>query len=193
MGPFRSYSLANAKAGIKTNHRFLDEAGDTAFYGKGKIPVLGSNGVSLCFILGMIKFRDPLPRVRQQILELQKQVEGDRYYRGVPSIEKRKNKDGFYFHATDDPPEVRKTFFEFILGLNCSCEAVVGRKIPELYERKHNGDQCEFYADLLAHLLKNKLQRNRKLVLNIAQRGVSTRNHVLESAKARAAEKFIDQ
>ncbi len=36
-------------------HRFLDEAGDTTFFGKGKIPIVGSAGVSKAFILGMVK------------------------------------------------------------------------------------------------------------------------------------------
>ena len=28
------------KKELKTNHRFLDEAGDTTFYGKGKINII---------------------------------------------------------------------------------------------------------------------------------------------------------
>ncbi len=35
---------------IQDNHRFLDEAGDTTFYGKGKVPINGKDGVSSCFI-----------------------------------------------------------------------------------------------------------------------------------------------
>ncbi|MBK7110374.1 MAG: hypothetical protein IPH61_14940 [Bacteroidetes bacterium] len=45
------------KKGIKTNHRFLDEAGDTAFYGKGKKAIIGNEGVSNCFMIGMVKFK----------------------------------------------------------------------------------------------------------------------------------------
>ena len=40
------------KKNIKTYHRFLDEAGDATCYGKGKINIVGSEGVSNCFILG---------------------------------------------------------------------------------------------------------------------------------------------
>lgn len=141
----------------------------------------------------MIKFRDPLEETRTRIVQLQNEVELDAYFKGVPSIEKKKSKGGFYFHATDDPAEVRKKFFEFIRSLNCSCEAVVGRKIPSLYQRKHNGNESEFYADMLAHLLKNKFQKEGKLVLNIAQRGKSTRNSVLEMAKENAAKRFTDR
>ena len=41
-------------------HRFLDEAGDTAFYGKGKVPIIGQQGVSKCFVRGMLKIKEPL-------------------------------------------------------------------------------------------------------------------------------------
>jgi len=43
----------------------------------------------------------------------------------IPSIQKKVAKGAFYFHATDDPAEVRKTFFEFIKSIDCSFEAVV--------------------------------------------------------------------
>jgi len=39
-------------------HRFLDKAGDTTFYGKGKKNIIGEDGVSKVFILGMIKVKD---------------------------------------------------------------------------------------------------------------------------------------
>jgi hypothetical protein len=175
---------------VKTNHRFLDEAGDTTFYSKGKIPIIGNPGVSCCFILGLVKFRQPLEHIRSQVKSLQQQVQNDPYYREVPSIQKRINKDGFYFHATDDSAEVRKTFFEFIKSLDCSFEAVVGRKIPLLYEKKHNGNETELYADLLSHLIKNKFQKDELLVLTIAQRGKSTRNAVLELAREKAEKIF---
>lgn len=180
---------------IHDNHRFLDEAGDTTFYGAGKVPIVGQNGVSLCFILGMVKFKEPLQSIRQRILDLQNQVANDPYFRDIPSITKKINQGGFYFHATDDLPEVRKIFYDFIASLNCSFEAFVGRKFPALYENKHNGKEAEFYADLLSHLLKNKLNKKGKLVLNIASRGKTTKNNTLqlalEKAKARNRGKTV--
>jgi hypothetical protein len=171
---------------IQDNHRFLDEAGDTTFYGKGKVPIIGQNGVSLCFILGMVKFKEPLPILRQRIVDLQNQIVTDPYLCEVPSINKKVKEGGFYFHATDDVPEVRKVFYDFIASVDCSFEAYVGRKIPPLYETKHNGKEAEFYADLLSHLLKNKLSKKGKLVLNIASRGKTTRNNNLQMALTKA-------
>ncbi|HMN91463.1 MAG TPA: hypothetical protein PKD70_07565, partial [Saprospiraceae bacterium] len=56
---------------VKDFHRFLDEAGDTTFYGKGKVDIIGQMGVSCCFILGMVKFKEPLESIRQRVIELQ--------------------------------------------------------------------------------------------------------------------------
>ena len=85
-------------------HRFLDEAGDTTFYGKGKVNIVGTNGVSKAFILGMVKFNEPIDVIRKKVIDLQQEVINDPYYQEIPSIRKKVNKNGFYFHATDDLP-----------------------------------------------------------------------------------------
>lgn len=180
------------KPEIKTYHRYLDEAGDTTFYAKGKVPIVGQTGISNAFILGMVKIKRPLDEVRQKIEELKARVLNDPYFKAIPSLNKKVGAGGYYFHATDDIPEVRKLFFDYIFMLDCSFEAIVARKIPELFERKHNGKESEFYADLLSHLLKNKLGKKDKLVLNIAERGKSTKNINLEFALNKAVKRFED-
>ena len=146
-------------------HRFLDEAGDTTFFGKGRVPILGQEGVSLCFGLGMVRFPAPVVEVRAQVENLCRAVETDDYVNHIPSVAKRVQSGGFYFHAKDDPPEVRERLFKWIRETDCSLEMVVGRKIPVLFARKHNGKDSEFYADLLSHLLKNKLKLGQRLVI----------------------------
>ncbi|HMN91145.1 MAG TPA: hypothetical protein PKD70_14865 [Saprospiraceae bacterium] len=66
---------------------------------------------------------------------------------------------------------------------------MVGRKIPGLYETKHNGKEAEFYADMLSHLLKNKLGKSGKLILNIASRGNTTKNQNLQLGLSKARER----
>jgi len=161
-------------------HRFLDEAGDTTFYGKGRLPIIGNDGVSNCFILGMLKINEPLPLVRARILALQAHIASDAYFLNVPSIVKKSRKNGYFLHAKDDLPEVRKMFFDMIRSIDCSFEAVVARKVPLLYERKHNGREAEMYADLLSHLLKDKLSGHEHLVMNISHRGKCTTNANLQ-------------
>lgn len=171
-------------------HRFLDEAGDTTFFGKGRVPILGQAGVSLCFGLGMVKFADPVADVRQQVEALCRAVETDDYLNRIPSVVKRVQAGGFFFHAKDDSAEVRERLFKWIRQTDCSLEMVVGRKIPGLFAKKHNGNESEFYADLLSHLLKTKLKLGQRLVVTIAERGKTTRNQVLELATTKARERF---
>ncbi|MDR6803231.1 hypothetical protein J2Y45_000501 [Dyadobacter sp. BE34] len=172
-------------------HRFLDEAGDTTFYGKGKVPIVGQQGVSKCFILGMLKINEPLEKVREKILSLQEAIEKDPYFGQVSSIEKRKAKGGFYIHAKEDIPEIRRMAFQLIKTINCRFEAIVARKMYVVYERKHNGTEAEFYADLLSHLLKNKLNKYDKLVLNIAKRSKCTTHANLQKGLNKSVERSI--
>ncbi len=178
-------------------HRFLDEAGDTTFYGKGKVPLLGNEGVSKCFILGMLKVKQSLPEVRTRIIELQNSIATDPYFKDVPSIQKQIKSTGYFVHAKNDVPEVRKMVFDFIKSIDCSFEAVVGRKIYGIYEKKHNGKEAEFYADLLSHLLKNKLNSSDELVLNLSHRSKCTThtnlNIGLDKAIDIASKKYPDK
>jgi hypothetical protein len=182
--------MREEKPPLHTYHRFLDEAGDTTFYGKGRIPILGENGVSNAFMLGMVCFNEDLSIVRKVIVKKQKEVETSAYYRKVPSVIKRVNKGGFYFHAKDDLAELRKEFYDLILSFNCTFEAVVGQKDIQIFERKHNSKDNEFYADLLSHLIKNNLTEHDRVVLNIAELGNSTNVHNLNTALAKAKNRF---
>lgn len=184
--------MPQKKTSLKLYHRFLDESGDTTFFGKGQKNIVGNEGVSKSFILGMVKFKTKLEPIRDNVNLLQNEISNDDYYKEIPSIVKKVNKNGYFFHAKDDIPEVREKFFRYIKTLNCSFEAVVGRKIPDFYKSKHHGNEVWFYADMLSHLLKNKLSGHDKLVLNIASRGKSTKNSNLNLALEKARQRFID-
>jgi len=176
---------------VKTNHRFIDEAGDTTFFLKGKKPALGTQGVSSCFCIGMVKINDDLEEVRHKIRALQDEISADPFFQ-VPSVVKKINKGGYYLHATDDIPEVRYRFIKLIQSINCSFEAVVGEKSMDRYERQHDGKETVFYSDLLSHLIKNKLHKEDKLVLHISERGKCTKNKNLEDALNRATQRIKD-
>ena len=175
----------------KVQHRFLDECGDTTFFGKGRVPVVGSEGVSLSFSIGMVKFNSELPSLRESVRELERKIISDPLLNALPSVRRKATAGGFFFHATDDAPEVRAEFFRWIRSVPCSFEIVVARKIPELFARKHDSKEAEFYADILSHLIKNKLKLGEKQVLNIAERGKCTRNQNLQLALTKATERFL--
>ena len=186
--------MKKGKAEEETTHRFLDETGDTTFYGKGRKLIIGQQGVSLCFGLGIVRIDRPLNEVRQQVRALQKQVEDDPLLNTIPSVRKRVTSGGFYFHACKDSPDVRTVILHYIRDMPCEAEMVVARKIPRLFEKQHHAREEEFYGDLLSHLIKGRLKGAGTLVLNVAQRGSSTREKVLlsalELATKRAAKKW---
>lgn len=172
---------------IHRYHRFLDEVGDTTFYGKEKIPIIGTDGVSTYFLLGMLILDEPVAEVRKKIIDLQTYVANDAYFKAVPSIQKKKSKSGYFLHAKDDVPEVRKMAFELITKIDCHFDAVIARKNYGIYEKKHNGNQSEFYADMFSHLLIDKFNDHEKLVLNIAHRSKCTTHKNLEKGLGKAA------
>lgn len=168
------------------SHRFLDEAGDTTFYGKGKIPLLGSEGVSKYFLLGILKVNEPLEIIRSKVIDLQNHIIDDPYFCNIPSINKKKINNGYFLHAKDDIPEVRKMAYELINSIDCNFKAVIGRKDYNIYEKKHNGNQAEFYADMLSSLLHENIAGYEMLVLNIASRSRCTTNINLEKGLQKA-------
>lgn len=169
-----------------TVHRFIDEVGDTTFYGKGKQLILGSGGVSLVFGMVITKFGGSLAGIREQIVALQNQVSHDPLLNTIPSVSKRINRGGFFFHASKDSDDVRAIFLRYLRNLNCEAEIVIARKKPSLFINKHNGNDDEFYADALSHLIKGRLKQPRHMVFNIAERGSSTRSKILETALSKA-------
>jgi hypothetical protein len=184
--------MKKEKTPLHQYHRFLDEAGDMTFYGKGRVPILGENGVSHCFILGMVQFHGDLLPIRQQLFKMQNDIPEHLYYKGVPSIEKRVKKGGFYFHAKDDLPELRKAFFDFIQTIDCSFYAVVARKNYGIFERKHHGKSNEMYADLLSHLIADEQNNDEeRLVYNIASLQSTTNYINLKLAFEKAENRFV--
>ena len=134
--------------------------------------MLGREGVFLSFGLGMVKFAAPVAEMREQVANLCRSVESDDYVNRIPGAVKRVQSGGFYFHAKDDSPEVRERLFKWIRETDCSLEMVVGRKIPGLFARKHNGNESEFYEGSRNYYTpKRPLTAENKLGLPVSQEG----------------------
>ena len=65
---------------LPTTHRFIDEVGDTTFYGRGKEMILGHEGVSLIFGMSLVRFGRPIGDIRSEITELQNKVASDPFF-----------------------------------------------------------------------------------------------------------------
>jgi hypothetical protein len=184
-------SVDTEPASPETQERFLDEAGDTAFYGRGRRVIVGQRGVSKAFYLGCVKFKCPLESAKLVVADARARLLATPTLTRFQSVQKRIAQGGFYFHAKDDPPPVKALFFEALRDLSCSLEIIVARKDPRRFARVHQNQEDRFYADILGHLLQKKLQLGGRLTMNLAQRGSSTRaanlDHSLALALDRAA------
>lgn len=101
--------MRREKTPLHEYHLFLDEAGDATFFESGgnRLPIAGQEGVSGIFMLGMVQFHSELHEIRQRVADKQVEIANSIYFRKVYSVAKREQKGGFYFHAKDDPPDLR--------------------------------------------------------------------------------------
>lgn len=127
---------------------FIDEAGSPDFFGKKKKPLWTEGDFVPYCLVGAIKTWNRTG-LRKNVVKLQNEILADTLYNQIPSVAQ----PGWYFHGSQDHPEIRAKFFEFLRRFDhFECNVVIGRKIPEIFMNKHNGKAEEFYFDLISKL-----------------------------------------
>lgn len=84
-------------------------------------------------------------------------------------------------NSNDPSSYMEATISGDTIEIDFSARVVVGRKIPAIYQQRHNEQPREFYADLMSHLLKYSGKID-PLILDVAERGSSTSNLNLQHA-----------
>jgi hypothetical protein len=167
---------------------FVDESGDPTFYNaKGKC-ILGTEGCSPLLMLGFIETQKPR-EMRQAILRAQQSVISDPYFGAIPSI----SRTATAFHAKDDAPEVRYLFYREIRALPFKAQFVVARKSEDVFRSLHNGDEDQFYDDLVGRLFQTVLHRYARNHIVFSTRGSRERRRPLEEAIRKARIRFEDK
>lgn len=96
-----------------SRHYFVDEGGDGILFSrKGKV-LVGTEGCSRFFILGLLDVPDPAA-LKVRFDELRAQLMSDSYFKNVPSMQPHARKTALAFHAKDDLPEVRRDVFQVL-------------------------------------------------------------------------------
>lgn len=126
-------------------HYFIDEGGDsTIFSRRGKV-LVGTEGCSRFFILGLLEVSEPTA-LQRRLEELRTELVNDAYFKGVPSLQPNARKTALAFHAKDDLQEVRRDVFRLLReteGLRFY--AVVADKLSVLeYVRQRNRQEPEY-------------------------------------------------
>ena len=138
---------------LPKKYYFIDESGDPTFYANRKHCIVGSAGFTPVLLLGMVIIEDK-KKIRNAILQFMDQIRNDNLYNTLPCIN---NAKGWYLHASYDNLEVQIKFLDFLRNLKgFEFHAIIARKRLDVFHKKHNDNESEFYFDLVYHLLKNQ-------------------------------------
>lgn len=181
-------------------HYFVDEAGDgTLFSAKGQI-IIGTEGCSRYFILGVLEVSNP-EGLNRDIESLRKKLLADPYFKKVPSIQPEAKKTAVVFHATDDIPEVRREVFNLLLHHDLNFLAAVKdkRKVLEYVRQRNQIDAAyryhpnELYDYMVRRLFKNLIHKADEYNITFSKRGKSDRTAALRKALEAAQARFVAQ
>ena len=128
--------------------------GFSTFYASGNRSIVGTEGFKPLLLVGMIKLADK-KAIRKAIVNFMEDLKNDTLYNSLPCITDPK---GWYLHASYDNIEVQVKFVDFLRkleGFKFYC--VMGRKRLDIFHKKHNRSETEFYFDIVYHLLKDRL------------------------------------
>lgn len=182
-------------------HYFVDEGGDgTLFSRRGKV-LVGTEGCSRFFILGLLDVPNP-SALKDRFNTLRLQLMSDSYFKSVPSMQPANRKTALAFHAKDDLPEVRRDVFRLLRdteGLRFF--AVVADKLSVLeYVRQRNKRESayryhpnELYDYLTSLLFKERLGQHNRYNIIFSKRGKSNRLDALQRLVETASETLTQQ
>lgn len=181
-------------------HYFVDEAGDATLFGSRGRVLVGQEGCSRYFMLGVLDVADP-PALAADMQALRARLLADPYFRDVPSMQPAQRKTALGFHAKDDLPEVRREVFQLLLRHDLQFHAVVRDKqrVLDYVQRRNQVDDRyryqpnELYDTLVARLFKNRLHLTPEVAVCFASRGKSDRSAALRTALDRARHRFEQQ
>lgn len=183
-----------------TCHYFVDEAGDgTLFNSSGKV-IIGNEGCSKSFILGVLEVANPIV-LRTSLESLRHNLMADPYFKDVPSMQPEAKKTAIMFHAKDDVPEVRREVFNLLLQFELKFLAVARDKrvVLDYVRQRNQSDNTyryhpnELYDYMVRRLFKTLLHKADEYIITFSKRGKSDRTTSLKEALSKAKLKFEKQ
>ena len=193
-----SESINNPAAPPK--HYFVDEAGDPVLFdSKGRI-LIGTEGCSRYFCVGLLDVPDPAG-LAAELEKLRAELLADPYFKAVPSMQPAARKTALYFHAKDDLPEVRREVFKLLQKHPVRFSAMVRDKRTVLdYVRtgnqrdpKYRYQADELYDHTVRRLFKERLHQLEGYCIRFAIRGNSHRTTAFREALDKARDRFAQE
>ena len=184
----------------KIIHYYVDEAGDgTVFDAKGRV-IIGKEGCSKFFMLGLLVAANP-KSLERDLIDLRSNLLKDPYFKNVPSMQAEANKTAVFFHAKDDLPEVRREVFHVLMKHDLRFFAIVRNKSNVLeYIRQRNEvdnnyryNVNELYDYLIRQLFRDRLHQHDAYEIHFAKRGKADRTAALKVALEAARQRFAEK
>ncbi|MBI4670137.1 MAG: DUF3800 domain-containing protein [Chloroflexi bacterium] len=189
--------MKTAKRKPSIRHYFVDEAGDgTLFDEKGRA-LIGKQGTSRFFILGLVDLPQP-ESIAQELQQLRQDLLADPYFKNVPSMQPAQKKTALAFHAKDDLPEVRREVFRLLARYTIRFFAAVRTKqaLLDYVLQRNRQDPAyrynpnELYDFMVRCLFVERLHKDDEYKICFARRGNSDRTAALRTALAEAQDTF---
>lgn len=140
--------IKKKRLGIKNISVFVDESGKPEIFSSRKENLVNKGVATKFLVLSAVRTKNQL-LLQQQItdfkLKLLKEESLKKYFSSSYSLDS--------FHASNDFPEIRKLFYEFIKTLNIKIDAIVVEKL-KCYPNLQN-DAGRLYGFMAGQLLKD--------------------------------------
>lgn len=180
-----------------TRSYYVDEAGDGNLFDVKGRTIVGAEGCSNYFILGMLDIAAP-DALAQEMEALRRQLLADPYFSGVPSMQPEAGKTAQAFHAKDDIVEVRREVFTLLRRHDLRFFAVVRNKHKVIeYVRQRNEREPgyryqpnELYDYMVRRLFGNLLHKDDSYRIYFSKRGKQDRTAALQLSLEQARERF---
>jgi len=188
------------KSPVECRYYFVDEAGDgTLFDSRGRV-LIGEQGISRYFILGVLDVPEP-EQLQAELDGIRQNLLADPYFKKVPSMQPEARKTALMFHAKDDVPEVRREVFALLQRHEFRFMAVVRNKERVLeYVRQRNAAELsyryhpnELYDFMVRVLFKNLMHLDERYEIHFSKRWGQDRTEALKRALQIARDRFAQQ
>lgn len=185
---------------LKIRNYYVDEAGDgTIFDARGRV-IIGKEGCSKFFMLGLLDVANPAA-LETDIKVLRSTLLKDPYFKDVPSMQLKTKKTAILFHAKDDLPEVRREVFRVLMNHKVSFFAIVRDKTKLLEYVRHMNEVNnsyryninELYDYLIRQLFRDRLHQHDAYEIHFAKRGKADRTAALKVALEAARQRFAEK
>ncbi len=167
------------------HHYFVDESGDGIIFDSKGRSLVGTGKVLDYFILGMVEMSD-VSSLDADLRQLRADLLADPYFKGVPSMQSAQGKTAIFFHAKDDPPEVRREVFKVLLRHDFNFYAIIRTMSAVLRDVRNRNQRdptyrykpSELYDSAVRRLFDKKLHTHPAYKVIFASRG-RARTHAL--------------